>query len=306
MKYLALAILLAVLQTASPVSRTAPDNAKSSGENVKQGSGNQRTPSGQPSPHPNIDKQSGDTTTDTHAQETIVIRESVPMPKPRKDWWDKASVIFAGLLVGIGGYGVWMAKKSLKVIERQAVSMRRQTTHLKNSVIQARDAAIAAKKSADALIASERAWVMVDIEWQMGAHVFEGDSTEEGPSTGIYVNYVCRNLGKSFAQIIEKGYVFKRYDRIDEVPDQPDLSNMEWIEFTNEYVPPNSAAEPFKLSGVRCPGRRFVNGTMLFYGRVDYRDVYGEHATRFGYMITPQGVLVRLPAATYPEYNKHT
>jgi hypothetical protein len=114
------------------------------------------------------------------------------------------------------------------------------------------------------------------------------------------------NLGQSFAQITEKGYVFKRYARIDQVPDQPDFRDMQWIEFTNEYVPPNSTAEACTLSGVSCPGKQFDTGTMLFYGRVDYRDVYGEHATRFGYIITPQAILMRLPAATYPEYNKHT
>jgi hypothetical protein len=45
---------------------------------------------------------------------------------------------------------------------------------------------------------------------------------------------------------------------------------------------------------------------MLLYGRTDYRDVYGEHQTIFGYMISPNGDLVRLPHDTFPEYNKNT
>jgi hypothetical protein len=147
MKYFALAMLLAVLQTAPPAPRKAPDNASSSSKNIKQDSGNLQTPSVAATPQ--IDRQSGETPTDTHAQEATVIRESAPVPKPGKDWWDKAYVIFTGLLVIVGGLAVGYAVKTLRAIERQALSMRRQTTHLRNSVIQARRAANAAKKSAD-------------------------------------------------------------------------------------------------------------------------------------------------------------
>jgi hypothetical protein len=44
----------------------------------------------------------------------------------------------------------------------------------------------------------------------------------------------------------------------------------------------------------------------VIYGRVKYRDVYGEHETRFGYLVTSMDNLDRLPASDYPQYNKHT
>jgi len=145
MRYLVLTALLAVMQTA-PSPRKVPDSASGSSRNVKQGAADQQTPSVPAMPP--TDKHSAEAPAETHALENAVVRESVP-PKPRKDGWDKASVAFAGLLVGIGAYGVLMAKRTLKAIERQALSMRYQTTHLRNSVIQARRAANAAKKSAE-------------------------------------------------------------------------------------------------------------------------------------------------------------
>ncbi len=50
---------------------------------------------------------------------------------------------WALVLVGVGG--IWAALRTLRAIRRQARSMRRQTTILRNNV--------------NALIASERAWV---------------------------------------------------------------------------------------------------------------------------------------------------
>src|ERR1039458_878697 len=65
MKYVALAILLAVLQTAPPPPRKASGNASSSGKSIKQDSGNLQT---QPvAATPPTDKQSGEPPSDTHA-----------------------------------------------------------------------------------------------------------------------------------------------------------------------------------------------------------------------------------------------
>ena len=95
--------------------------------------------------------------------------------------------------VGIGG--IIIALCTLKVIERQtrhiarqAQSMRYQTTHLKNSVTQATIAANAAKDSADALINSERAWVIVHAELAHDMGKF-------------FIRPKVMNLGKTIARI---------------------------------------------------------------------------------------------------------
>src|SRR5207249_3477984 len=121
-------------------------------------------------------------------------------------------------------------------------------------------------------------WVMVDIEWQIGTRILEAvtgkdkDSTTD--STAIYVNYVCRNAGKSFAQITEKGYVFKIVSIVPEkpLPQEPDFSGIDIFHHASEYVAPDAAAEPYQLPGITCNGHRKFNNMMVIYGYAKYMD----------------------------------
>src|SRR6266568_1992389 len=69
---------------------------------------------------------------------------------------------------------------------------------------------------AAALINSERAWVMADVEWDSGkwadgkAHVLEGWGTG-GDTTGIYVVLTCRNEGRSPAWLKKRGQGFRSW-----------------------------------------------------------------------------------------------
>jgi hypothetical protein len=74
------------------------------------------------------------------------------------------------VLAAIGIIGIVVAICTLRIIQRQtshiarqAQNMRYQTTHLRNSVVQARKAANAALLGAQAVINSERPWLVVDI-----------------------------------------------------------------------------------------------------------------------------------------------
>jgi len=91
----------------------------------------------------------------------------------------------------VGAGAVLAALGTLKILTRQAVSMRYQTTHLRNSVIQARRAAKATKISADALVASQRAWL--DGEFQVPP------GTQDTWGTWILV---AKNHGATPAQLI--------------------------------------------------------------------------------------------------------
>jgi hypothetical protein len=197
MKVFALTVLLAVMQ-AGPL---AADDPASRSKNVSHNSDHQQTPTDAPSAIPekstrHVDQDSGKAPAETNAKETTVIREAAPVPKPGKDWWDKAYVIFTGLLVIVGGLAVGYAVKTLRAIERQALSMRYQTTHLRNSVIQARKAANAAKRSAEfaelATKASECADVLLD-----GVSVVVGASQQlDGQAC---VRFRFRNFGRTRA-----------------------------------------------------------------------------------------------------------
>ncbi len=91
---------------------------------------------------------------------------------------------------------------------------------------------------ADALINSERAWVMADVEWDTGkwsdgkAHVLEGSGTG-GDTTGIYVVLTCRNEGRSPAWIEEKR---ARLQIVDVLPDKPDLTSAEFVQAELEPI----------------------------------------------------------------------
>ena len=70
-----------------------------------------------------------------------------------RNWIDYLALIFTGILVGIGFFGVRAANKTLKAIERQAEEMKEQTAAALAN-------ANAAELNAEAFVKSERAWIM--------------------------------------------------------------------------------------------------------------------------------------------------
>ena len=134
MKLLVLAVFLAVIQTSTPVPRQTSDNTARSGQHIKQQPGTKQSPDANSLPVPNTPspkdvKDKGETPAKADTQETIFITESAAVPI--KDGWDKAYVVFTGLLVIIGGLGVFFAIKTLRGIERQAKANEETLTELK-------------------------------------------------------------------------------------------------------------------------------------------------------------------------------
>src|SRR5438552_1388670 len=110
MKYLALAVLVAVMQAPPPVPRKAADTDASSGHNVKHDADSHKAPAATPSmrpsgPHP--DKNDRQEVTKDDTQKPIRIAD-LPSVSIKSGWRDCLSLIFAGALVGIGTYGVFM------------------------------------------------------------------------------------------------------------------------------------------------------------------------------------------------------
>src|SRR5207245_1502747 len=146
-----------------------------------------------------------------------------------------------------------------------------------------------------ALVNSERAWVMVDVEWDTGkwadgkAHVLEGSGTG-GDTTGIYIVLTCRNEGRSPAWIEEKR---ARFEIVDALLDSPGLSAAEFVQ---------AGPQPIGVGGAiqiawqaTATGHESLGKMMVVYGIVKYRDIFDRlRETTFGYRITPSRELVRL------------
>src|SRR5437667_10641716 len=154
MKYIALAMLLTVMQAPSPVPRKAPNHPARASQTVKQHRQTDQKPAAQPSSgietvSPNPYQQNGQSITAPNAQESIRVRE-LPAVSVAKDWMDETAWAFSFALLIVGSFGVRAAFRTLKAIEKQADPMVQQITV-------ARDAANAAKENIVLLI-----WVGAD------------------------------------------------------------------------------------------------------------------------------------------------
>ncbi len=131
MKLLALTVLLAVMQAPAPIPRKAADPQTGATQNVTGNAERNQSPSDIVAPlkeqtEPAQTQDKGQSPTDANAEQTIVIRESAPVPKAGKDRWDKAYVIFTGALVIIGFVGVGCAVVTLWAIRAQVTVMTEQ------------------------------------------------------------------------------------------------------------------------------------------------------------------------------------
>ena len=156
----------------------------------------------------------------------------------------------------------------------------------------------AALLNAKALIKSERAWVMVDIEWQHGVSKVINFDSAIGSS--IRVKCICKNEGNAPAWVLQKRCWLTF---VNQIPEVPDFRFMDIFDREPQSLAKNQFTE-YKLNpasnGQSCP-----TNTLIFYGFVTYKDTFGvDRETRFGYIVTKIGGLSRIPDR--PQYNQHT
>ncbi len=281
MKYVALAVLLAVMQTPPPVPRKAADNAASRSQNIKQKSGTQKTPPPTPPAvpqtlEPKKNQHSSESPANTNAQETVVVRELPPV-SVAKDWTDRVYWVFSGLLVVVGFLQAWLLFGTLRVIRRQGVSMRRQTAILRRSVLLARRSANAAKKGAEAallnaqaIVNAERAWIVMEF-------------IEESPGQ---FKLAATNYGRTPAQVI--GYNIQHSSTFAdsdlppnplEYSDSPSPQGQPFLVPTEEWPIESFSVDKAKHS---LPGAT-QQKPMLYWGVLRYRNIINnaEHDTWF-------------------------
>jgi hypothetical protein len=150
MKYLVLAMLLSFVQTVSPAQGNAPDTDTGSNHSVQGDPAAKQKPPDSSLPiknanGPQTNKQPCDTPSNPADHITVIVQ-------PPTSGWEKAYVIFTGLLVAVGAGGIGYAIKTLRAVERQAKATEDQLIETQNS-------AVFARKS---VMASERADILLD------------------------------------------------------------------------------------------------------------------------------------------------
>jgi hypothetical protein len=167
-------------------------------------------------------------------------------------------------------------------------------------------AAQAAKQSADALINSERAWVLVDIRWddRTISRLITGQTAVTGTiidCTSAQIKCVCVNHGRSPAWITVKQVGIAILETI---PQEPDFSRMSVGQYEPEPLAPLAESTRYWQPG--CEGSKGTGKITIIYGIVQYKDIFSRlRETRFGYVLNPADELERIPGTAYTAYNSY-
>lgn len=211
-------------------------------------------------------------------------------PLTRPEWW----LVLVGFLTL--GLIWWQAKKTADAAEatkESAAVMEEQTAILKDSVAAAeknaaaaRDAAAIARIGTDAMLNSERAWVLAELGWNQGlGHVLEGTETEGGMRThctNICVELTCRNEGRTPAWIdsVRGGCAIVDKDTVGLSLDKPNMESF------GSLGALGSGKEDSRRLDLTCQGHRKANEFISVYALVVYHDFLGlTRETGIGYSI---------------------
>ena len=162
------------------------------------------------------------------------------------------------------------------------------------------------REQTGALINSERAWIMVDVDRVPGmGGLMDGHGSEMGvgpvrtESTGFRARITYRNDGKTPAWITEKR---AGLDILDSIPENPDWTRTAVIQVAPEPISVGQAGKPTDET-LTCKRGRALGKMTILYGLVKYRDPFGANrTTTFGYQVRDDGSLERL---SYPKYNEN-
>jgi len=150
---------------------------------------------------------------------------------------------------------------------------------------------------------SERAWLMVDLEWAPGFSSPQDTANESfEPFTSVPFRLRCSNDGGTPCWIIEKRGCAQI---VDSVPAKPDLQKMHTMQFSPEPI--KSGKESIPTDGaMECRGHLNDSQTLIIYGVVRYRDVFSEDRETFWGYYWKLGHGPGLPRLAEPDYTKRS
>jgi hypothetical protein len=211
---------------------------------------------------------------------------------PQKDLFDKA-VFWINLgLAAIGAFGIGIGILSLNKLERQTKATE--------------DAAKASLRQIEHLLASERAWLLVELTCPTNCSLLGYD--EDGQHI-TYLNSVqlrCTNVGNSPAWVKEKSARLGKFAK-GELPINPQLTGEDVLSRTPEPIGPGKDSV-FKWDASGRGSHSPFGAATILYGVVKYQDVFRENReTWFCYQLTGDAAhreLIRINAP--PNYTTYT
>lgn len=304
MKVIALAVLLAVMQAGPPVPRKAADPGNRTAQHAKEQPDSNKTPTQQPSPllkpiSPEPDQTASHSPATDNAPKPIIVRE-VPPVSVSKDWLDKLYILFTGILIVVGSFGVRAAYKTLKAIETQASvmgeqrqvmlgqlrtmqeqisEMSAQSGILQESVNVARDAAEASKSSVALTINKERARI----------RVVKPETVSLGTNGPVYVEFKLLFYGTTPAYEVNSAVSLTTSDSRDSftVPSQPRLYELPTVVSLSDIKPSYRAflMKPLIVDEGTLDSITKLELFLHFSGIIKYDDFSGEtQETAFHYL----------------------
>jgi hypothetical protein len=279
MKYIALTVLLAVMQATPPVPRQAADTGGSSSQPVKHNASNNETePKTSPvvqtaSPEADADKRRDIAKND---KDKPVRISELPPVSVKSGWRDTLSLILTGTLVAIGAFGICAAYRTLTAIKSQVgimqgqlIAMQGQLTHIETS---------------------ERAHLDAEfLPFGKGTVMHRLNVTNYGKSRAEVLRFSMAHVslpkGGEWPSRLPEGSILERRRLNQMLPVGPKVPILEFD--VRHYF------ENEEISGDRVG---------LLHGRVDYRDIFGkEHHT----VIVYRYVQDRAELENVPAYNQY-
>jgi len=287
MKALFFAVLLTVMQAVPPVPSKVPDaNTHSSKTATKNTKGSQKpTASLPPTTNNSVEPEPKENTSkpvENSGNSKPVVIGKLPSVSVQRDWIDWVALTFTGLLVLLGIGGVCAALRTLQAIEKQA----------------------------NALINSERAWVIAELvpvclKFGMSWHRPTGDGwaalSDKEILNGDHMRHKLKftNMGRTPAHILryQMGYsrevdptdlhVIDATKRPETVFDRL-LPGNEWVE------PENVDVFQYIRDSIKAIGDSKTAG--IFSGWVEYQHVFSEVdvvSVPFAYLYEPSSQRLR-------------
>lgn len=271
MNFLILTVILAIVQTAAPIPRQAPDSPTATSPDNKNQSQNDKAPPDAPSLINNQEQtdtanRHGNQQTTENTPNTISIRELPPV-LIMKDWTDRFYWAFSGLLVVVGGFQVWLLVKQLKTISRQTAIAANQEKQM-----------IAAGEQTERIITQMKDTAIRELRAYVGVSNAKLDISDESLPTGAVE---IQNFGRTPAYKVRHwtGICPQSYPLTVSLP--PSTAAVSSVAVLHPNVK-NTGAVVLKKSLPSGISIGTPQLTIYVYGEITYEDAFGnERHTKF-------------------------